>query len=247
MSSPALVASVVVAAIGVPVLQAALDRLGWLPTPYTPERVRAGVVLWWAVAAATIGYVAVVEGRSLASVGVDTDVLAVLGHAVVGFAIAGGVGVVAALAVARLRSLRVDEFTVLAVAQPVRWKVAMVLTAGFAEELLFRGFLVERAIELTGNVALAGVLSVAAFALVHVRPGRDRWTLPVVAALGIGLVVVYVAFRDLLAVAVVHAAWNALLIFTTDLEEATAALDDPATLHERVRPLLEDVDTDRRD
>ncbi len=50
---------------------------------------------------------------------------------------------------------------------PIWLRIAVVATAGFTEEILFRGYAIERLTSLTGNPKLAGAIAWLAFTLVH--------------------------------------------------------------------------------
>jgi len=105
----------------------------------------------------------------------------------------------------------------------------MLLTAGFTEELFFRGFLQARLERLTGSTALGLVLASLCFGLYHLPyaylnpnwPSAGHWGAAWGAAMGQGvpggliLGGVYVASRrNVLACAVVHALINTLPALT---------------------------------
>jgi membrane protease YdiL (CAAX protease family) len=52
-------------------------------------------------------------------------------------------------------------------ALPLAWRIALVITAGVAEEFLYRGYALERLTTLTGNLPVAAMISLAIFALGH--------------------------------------------------------------------------------
>ena len=88
-------------------------------------------------------------------------------------------------------------------ALPGWFRVFAVVTAGITEEALFRGYVVERLAMLIGSYWVAGVISLAVFALVHLPlwgPG------PVLTFVGTGgmLTAFFVRRRDLLANIVAH-------------------------------------------
>jgi membrane protease YdiL (CAAX protease family) len=90
------------------------------------------------------------------------------------------------------------------------WLLAFaVLTAGVVEEVLYRGFPLERLAEATGSAALAGSITVLVFAVVH-------WPVwgagPVLSFVVSGIVVTafYVWQRDLTATIVAHAVTDAM-------------------------------------
>lgn len=229
---------VLLAAVAIPLAPRLLDRLGVFPSGTTPARLRAQAVVLWALAALAVGYVTVLEGRPLSSVGLRVAPLATVVAVVLGFALAGGLGVTAAAVCTWRDWIRVDDLTVLLAAQPIRWKLALAIGAGVGEELLYRGILIERAIEVFGDPVLAGALSVVAFGAAHVTAARGRAQTAAAVLVGVGLTVAYLFFRDLLAVIAVHAAWNALVMLSTTLEDVRDELDDPARLSDPVRSLV---------
>jgi membrane protease YdiL (CAAX protease family) len=72
----------------------------------------------------------------------------------------------------------------------------LVLRAGVVEELLFRGYLMEKVCQLTGSRVLAVVVSVGAFSLAHLRGWGVAQLIPVT-AVGLIFALLYVARRDL--------------------------------------------------
>jgi uncharacterized protein len=79
---------------------------------------------------------------------------------------------------------------------PYWYRVLLVLRAAVTEEILFRGYLIEKVRQLTGSTALAVVISVAAFTYAHLR-GWGPVQLISVSASGLVLALLYVWRRDL--------------------------------------------------
>jgi uncharacterized protein len=79
---------------------------------------------------------------------------------------------------------------------PYWYRVLLVLRAAVTEEILFRGYLIEKVRQLTGSPALAVVVSVAAFTYAHLR-GWGPVQLISVGASGLVLALLYVWRRDL--------------------------------------------------
>ena len=88
--------------------------------------------------------------------------------------------------------------------QPRWWRVCVALTSGPVEEVLYRGYAVERLGTLTGRLPLGGLLAAAAFGLAH----TPFWGLgPALAAnlpFGVLMVAAYIWRRDLCATAIAH-------------------------------------------
>jgi membrane protease YdiL (CAAX protease family) len=81
-------------------------------------------------------------------------------------------------------------------ALPYGLRFAIVLRAGIVEEILFRGYGIERLRELIGNKYVAGAITLAVFSLAHL----SHWGLAqivVAAAAGFVLTVLYIWRRDL--------------------------------------------------
>jgi membrane protease YdiL (CAAX protease family) len=127
-------------------------------------------IIWWAIVALVLAYVRLVERRPLSSIGFrslrKTDgVLAVLAAVVMLSGLAG----IYYLVLPRLgfdESQRVDEL----LATPLWWRVISVLRAAVSEEVIFRGYGIERLREVTGSAGLAAVISCVVFTVAHVGP-----------------------------------------------------------------------------
>lgn len=156
-------------------------------------------LFWWSMSAATLGYVHFVERRPFGSIGIRrpdrlTLPLAVLfalfahyplnwigGEIVDTFHLSNATGQGAALAI--------DT-------KPYWYRALLVTRAAIAEEIVFRGYMIERMEELTGSRVLACVLSVALFTYAHLA----YWGLAplvFVALVGLLAAVVYQWRRDL--------------------------------------------------
>lgn len=138
--------------------------------------------IYWTLVAATLGYVMFVEKRPLTSIGWRRpeirDVLIGVTFAIV--TIAG----LAAVYLLVLPLLHVDQTPALdtLAAAPAWWLAISVLRAGVSEEVLFRGYPIERLEEWTGNRGVAALLPLALFALAHVGPWG--WAHLIVAGFG---------------------------------------------------------------
>ena len=83
------------------------------------------------------------------------------------------------------------------------------LVAGVAEETLFRGYAFTRIAELTGSEVLAGLITVAVFALVHLRLGS--WGAVATVLVNGAVLTAFFAWRhDLLANITAHALADAM-------------------------------------
>jgi len=127
-------------------------------------------IIWWAVVAFVLLYVRLVEKRPLSSIGFRP-----LGIPGLLLGILAGVITLAGLAAiyfVLFPALHVNENQEMnqLIATPFWWRFISVIRAAVGEEVLFRGYAIERAQELTGSLTAASVLSCAVFALEHVGP-----------------------------------------------------------------------------
>lgn len=86
---------------------------------------------------------------------------------------------------------------------PIGLRGGIVLTAGIAEELLFRGYPIERLTTLTGRLGLSAFIAYVVFVLLHI----PFWGLGVTIQIGVwrGIVtVLYVKRRNLAACMLMH-------------------------------------------
>jgi uncharacterized protein len=79
---------------------------------------------------------------------------------------------------------------------PYWYRVLLVLRAAVTEEILFRGYLIEKVRQLSRSTSLAVIVSVAAFTYAHLR-GWGSVQLISVSASGLVLALLYVWRRDL--------------------------------------------------
>jgi membrane protease YdiL (CAAX protease family) len=123
-----------------------------------------------ALAAAIIGSVLYWEARPLASIGwrgVSPDSVA-WGMGLAAFCM-WVIHPVLARLLARLRLGGFEAGLERLSRLPVWFLVFAAVTAGIAEEVLFRGYALTRLAELTGSAAVAGVVTLGVFALAHLR------------------------------------------------------------------------------
>jgi membrane protease YdiL (CAAX protease family) len=115
---------------------------------------------------------------------------------------------------------------------PLWGRYAIVITAGMTEEILFRGYPIERLQAITGSVVLAALIPLAVFVLGHL----GGWTLGHLAGVlfgGVLLTGLYLVTRDLVACMIAHALIDTSIIFLPALlrrygnPPATAKLTSP--------------------
>jgi len=155
--------------------------------------------VWWFYAAAVLAWLALVERLPLSSIGFRRPTWRTLLFAVL--------GAVAALVVFFLhfgvivRVFHLDTAATIhqqqmILSRPYWYRVLLVLRAAVVEEILFRGYIIEKVRQLTGSVTLAVVLSVLAFTWAHFAGWGLDQLIPV---FGVGVVfaLLYVWRRDL--------------------------------------------------
>jgi membrane protease YdiL (CAAX protease family) len=79
-----------------------------------------------------------------------------------------------------------------------------VITAGITEEILFRGYPLERLLEVTGTKWISGLISLVFFVAVHATGWNIAHIIGVVLPLGIILTGLYFWQRNLLFMMIVH-------------------------------------------
>ena len=156
-------------------------------------------VFWWIFAAGVLIWLAFVERLPLASIGFRwptwrTFLFALAGAAAVLFVMILHMGVI-------VRVFHLDTTTVLAqqrmiLSKPYWFRVLLVLRAAVVEEVVFRGFMIEKVRQLTGNGFLAIAVSVLAFTWAHYA-GWGAVQLIAVFGAGTVLALLYVWRRDL--------------------------------------------------
>lgn len=122
-----------------------------------------------------------------------------------------GIGIVLSLAVPVLTLLVVQVIPtngggIEEVASSVPWWLLFlsVLTAGITEEIIFRGYLIERLNELSSKNALVVLISVIAFVLPHILSWNLAHVLGVVLPLGLILSLIYLWKRNLVFNIIIH-------------------------------------------
>lgn len=161
--------------------------------------------IWWAIAGALLTWVLIVERRSLASIGIRMPGLATFGWASAGV-VAGIVSFMLGYALIlpalglEMNQAAASKITSL----PIGIQLAVFLRAGVVEELLFRGYPIERLQELTGSKWLAALIPGIVFIGGHFAFwGAGQL---IIVALGtIVMTVLYMWKRDLICCMIAHA------------------------------------------
>jgi membrane protease YdiL (CAAX protease family) len=138
--------------------------------------------IWWSMVIALLLYVLMIEGRPLGSIGFRrpkaADIL---------IGIAAGFLTIAGIAVLYYRvfpALHWNESQPVnqLLATPLWWRLVSVVRAAVAEEMVFRGYAIERTLALSNSMTAASLLSWAVFTLEHV----NTWGWPHIVIAGFG-------------------------------------------------------------
>lgn len=201
---PSATAAGLVSALLVPPLYALVARPILFPDASAPLATAVGLAVLWVLVLALLALVRIGEGRPWRSIGLRPLPLRWLAAAV-------GIGIGLSLLVPLLGALAAtllpadDAATVGSVVER-SWPVLLVavITAAMTEEVLFRGYAMERLLELTGSTWLAVLVPLAAFTLTHAGGWSTAHVVGVVLPLGLALGLLYLVRRNLLLNVVVH-------------------------------------------
>jgi membrane protease YdiL (CAAX protease family) len=84
----------------------------------------------------------------------------------------------------------------------------IVISSSIAEEVLYRGFVLERLGQVTGSIWTGGLITLSWFTLLHLPLGL-AYTLLIVLPTSIMITLLYIWRRDLIATIIVHLVFNA--------------------------------------
>jgi membrane protease YdiL (CAAX protease family) len=110
----------------------------------------------------------------------------------------------------------------LVVAMPIWLQLFVALSAGFTEEILFRGYAIERTTELTGSRWLGALIPVFIFGAVH-APFWGIGHAVVAGASGLWLTLIYLKTRNLWTTIIAHALLDSIAFAGIDYLTATGA------------------------
>lgn len=200
------------AALGL-IIVFALPIAGWIVPGETLAATIAREAIYWAMAAAIVAFVVVIERRPLASIGL----VAPRGSTVL-YGVAGGVVALGGLAllyyfVLPMLGSNLDAKLGAVTHWPFALRVEIVVRAAVFEELLYRGFMIERLTEMLRVRWATALISLVAFAAGHL----SFWGWGSLLTAGWGglvLTVLYLWRRDLGANMVAHALTDAIALFT---------------------------------
>ncbi len=188
--------------------------LAWgLPQSGFGDRLFAGDALglrlvreatWWTFAAIILVWVIRVERLPLSSIGLKRPTIGTFGWGF-GFFLLMIASVMLSFAVIiPALGLHQDMATTRSfIAVPLWLQCATMIRAGVCEEILYRGYPIERIAWLTGKRRIGALVSLAAFTAAHIDWGLSQFV--VVAFGGVLLTTLYLWKRDLPACIIAHA------------------------------------------
>jgi membrane protease YdiL (CAAX protease family) len=161
-------------------------------------------ICWWTLALFILFWVLIVERRGLGSIGwkrPDWKTFA--------FGIGGGAVILVLFGVVIQMLFRLFHLQMNADALrqltglPFALRVALVTRAAFVEEILFRGYGIERLAELTGSRWLAGLVTLGLFTYAHIAYWGIAHVI-VAGVAGLALTLLYLWRRDLTTNIIAH-------------------------------------------
>jgi len=159
--------------------------------------------LWWALVAIVLAWVTVVERRGLGSIGLRRPGWRSIAFGFLGFGLIAGAGVLAANVMAHFGLAFNASAYQKVLGLPYWLRFLIVLRAGVAEELFFRGYGIERLQELTGSKWVAAAITLAIFSLAHI----SYWGVAqvvIAGSAGLVLTLLYLWRRDLVTNMIAH-------------------------------------------
>ena len=166
---------------------------------------------WWvALGAAVLLWVTRVERRPLGSIGLRRPTRRTVVHAaLLAIVLMASVMLSYAVIIPAMGLTMNQAATSKIVALPAWLQLALFLRAGIVEEILYRGYPIERLAELTGSRWIAGLLPGAAFIAAHFAYWGAA-QLVVVTFATVILSLYYLWKRDLVACMIAHAVTDAI-------------------------------------
>lgn len=169
--------------------------------------------IWWTIAGALVAWVAVVERRPLASIGLRAPTWSTLGWALVGTVILMATVMLSYALILPALGLEMNRGAASSITSlPLIAQLAIFIRAGIVEEILFRGYPIERLQELTGSKWIAALVPAAMFIGSH----YFFWGAGQLVVVAMGTIVLtglYMWKRDLICCMIAHAATD-LIGFT---------------------------------
>ncbi|ROU04102.1 CPBP family intramembrane glutamic endopeptidase [Histidinibacterium lentulum] len=166
------------------------------------------VLLWnWLAVALILLFIVTVERLGPKSIGLRRPSAADLGWAVGFFALATGLSSILTSLVPPAPSGGMD----LLLALPLPVLIALIVTTAVTEEVLYRGYPIERLASLTGSLRLATAVSLTLFVAPHLLFFGPHWLL----YQGLNVALIYALYlwrRNLPACMLLHGLGNAMIL-----------------------------------
>jgi len=163
----------------------------------------SSVAVEWAITLILLGIVFLWERESLASLGIKVVTWRGLLWGLAGFVV-GALSFIATTPLVTALGLSTTSPGIEQLAQtPIALRIAIVITAGITEEILFRGYPIERLTSMLGRGVLAAGIAYLVFVLLHI----PFWGWGGTIQIGIWSLIItalYVWRRDLLACMFMH-------------------------------------------
>jgi len=167
------------------------------------------VLLWnWLAVGALLVFVLMIERRGMDSFGLRWPSAADLGWAVAFFAVATAASSVLASLFPPPASDGMERLLGL----PLPVLIGLIVTTAVTEEVLYRGYPIERLCALTGHAWLATAISLVLFVAPHLAFFGPHWLL----SQGVNVVLIYALYlwrRNLPACMLLHGLGNAMILF----------------------------------
>jgi membrane protease YdiL (CAAX protease family) len=163
-------------------------------------------LVWWLYAVGVLAWLRLVEGLPMSSIGLHHPTWKGLWFALAAAAALLAVFVIHSAVIVPLFHLNAGAAGAersLILARPYWYRVLLVLRAAVVEEIVFRGYLIEKVRQLTGSSTLAIAVSVAAFTYAHLASWGLVHLIPVFAG-GVIFAFLYVWKRDLSSNMIAH-------------------------------------------
>ena len=213
-STPILTITGLILSLVVPVLYSLAFRPTFLSGQVSRDlEIVIGLAVMWMAAFCVILLVYGGEKRKLRSIGLTGPSKKIVSQAL-------GLGVLLSLAVPLLSVLAGTLLpskptgSIEAATQIPWWLMLLsVLTAGVTEEILFRGYPLERLFEMTGSKLFSSFISLAFFTAIHAAAWNLAHLVGVVMPLGVILIILYWWRRNVIMVMIVHVIVNLPLVF----------------------------------
>jgi len=199
-----------------PVFYTLIIRPVFIADQTNPElEIIIGLIVMWMLAVGIVVLTIRAENRELHSIGFIWPSPKILLHAL-------GLGVVFSLTVPLLSILTTtvlpsEEVGSIESVSQIPWWLMLfsVFTAGITEEILFRGYVLERIFEWTDSKWLSSFISLFFFTTIHTTGWNLNHIVGVVIPLGVVLIALYWWRRNVIMVMIVHIMINLPLVFMT--------------------------------